>query len=64
MQYSSGEARAVAGRMGSPIPRLRLSKQVEQEQNHGNGDHLEGYQLGVGREKNGGKCTGSKKHNW
>ena len=26
-----------------------LSKQVEQEQNHRNGDHLEGYQWGEGR---------------
>ena len=32
----------------------KLSKQLEQEQNHRNGDHMEGYQLGVGegeREK-------------
>ena len=26
-----------------------LSKQVEQEQNHRNGDHMEGYQHGRGR---------------
>ena len=38
----------------------KLSKQVEQEQNHRNGDHIEGYQWG-GR---GGKCTGKKKHKW
>ena len=25
-----------------------LSKQLEQEQNHRNGDHMEGYQQGVG----------------
>ena len=26
----------------------KLSKQLEQEQNHGNGDHMEGYQWGGG----------------
>ena len=26
----------------------KLSKQLEQEQNHRNGDHMEGYQQGVG----------------
>ena len=34
-----------------------LSKQLEQEQNHRNGDHIEGN----GR---GGGGTGNKKHNW
>ena len=29
--------------------RNKLSKQLEQEQNHRNGDHLEGYQRGEGR---------------
>ena len=38
----------------------KLSKQLEQEQNHRNGDHMEGYQWGG---KNGGKGTGNKKHN-
>ena len=32
-----------------------LSKQPEEEQNHRYGDHLEGYQLGGGREKMGEK---------
>ena len=41
-----------------------LGKQLEQEQNHRNGDHREGYQQGSGRRENGGKCTGSKKHKW
>ena len=37
----------------------KLSKQLEQ--NHRNGDHMEGYQWGgEGR----GKGTGNKKHNW
>ena len=36
-----------------------LSKQLEQEQNHRNGDHMEGYQRGRG-EGNGGKVTGNK----
>ena len=33
----------------------KLSKQVEQEQNHRNGDHMEGYQQGSGRGREGGK---------
>ena len=28
----------------------KLSKQLEQEQTHRNGDHMEGYQQGTGRE--------------
>ena len=32
-----------------------LSKQLEQEQNHRNGDHMEGYQQGSGRGRKGGK---------
>ena len=32
----------------------KLRKQIEQEQNHRNGDHMEGYQ-GRGEEENGGK---------
>ena len=33
-----------------PKSKNNLSKQVEQEQNHRNGDHMEGYQRrGVGR---------------
>ena len=31
----------------------KLSKQLEQEQNHRNGDHMEGYQWGEGRERRG-----------
>ena len=37
----------------------KLSKQLEQEQNHRNGDHVEGYQWGSGRER-GGKGTENK----
>ena len=33
----------------------KLSKQPEQEQNQRPGDHLEGYQLGGGRERMGEK---------
>ena len=33
----------------------KLSKQLEQEQNHRNGDHMEGYQQGSGREREGGR---------
>ena len=38
----------------------RQSKQLEQEQNHRNGDHLEGYQLGVGSRRMGEKVQGLK----
>ena len=31
----------------------KLSKQPEQEQNHRNGDHMEGYQQGSGRGRGG-----------
>ena len=31
----------------------KLSKQLKQEQNHRNGDHIEGYQQGSGRGKGG-----------
>ena len=31
----------------------KLSKQLEQEQNHRNGDHMEGYQWKMGRGKSG-----------
>ena len=33
----------------------KLSKQLEQEQNHRNGDHMQGYQWGSGRRREGGK---------
>ena len=33
----------------------KLGKQLEQEQNHRNGDHMEGYQQGSGRGREGGK---------
>ena len=33
----------------------KLSQQLEQEQNPRNGDHMEGYQQGSGRERVGGK---------
>ena len=32
-----------------------LSTQLEQERNHRNGDHMEGYQQGSGRGREGGK---------
>ena len=38
-----------------PKNKNKLSKQLEQEQNHRNGDHMEGYQLGSGRVKRGEK---------
>ena len=33
-----------------------LSKLLEQEQNHRNGDHMEGYQQGSGRGRGGERC--------
>ena len=44
-----------------------LGKQSEQEQNHRNRDHMEGYQLGKRWERMGEKIpctTGNKQHNW
>ena len=39
----------------------KLSKQLEQEQNHRHGDHMEGYQQGG----DGGRIgTGNRKHKW
>ena len=35
--------------------KIKLSKQLEQEQNDRNGDHMEGYQQGSGRRREGGK---------
>ena len=40
-----------------------LSKQLEQEQNHRNGDHMEGYQQGSGKAR-GGEGTENKQHKW
>ena len=45
-------------------PNNKLSKQAEQEQNDRYGDHLEGYQLGVGKRKIGGKMQGLRSTNW
>ena len=43
----------------------KLSNQLEQEQNHRNGDHMEGYQRGGGggERENGGKVQGIKSIN-
>ena len=38
-----------------PENKSKLSKQVEQEQNHRNRDHMEGYQQGSGRGRGGEK---------
>ena len=43
--------------------RNKLSKQLEQEQNHRNGDHMQGYKQG-GEWGEWGKGTRNKKHNW
>ena len=36
----------------------KLSRQLEQEQNHRNGDHMEGYQQGWGAGRMGRKVQG------
>ena len=36
----------------------KLSKQLEQEQSHRNGDHMEGYQWGDGEGRMGEKVQG------
>ena len=36
----------------------KLSKQLEQEQNHRNGDHMEDYQWGGVKERKGEKVQG------
>ena len=41
-----------------PKTKQKLSKQLEQGQNHRNGDHMEGYQQGSGRGREGEKVQG------
>ena len=41
----------------------KRSKQLEQEQNQRNGDPMERFQWGGGREEQAGKGTGRKKPN-
>ena len=41
----------------------KLSKQLKQEQNHRNGDHMEGYRPGRGRRREGGKVQGIRSIN-
>ena len=43
-----------------PKKQSKLSKQLEQEQNYRNGDHMEGYQWGGRGGRMGGKGTGNK----
>ena len=40
----------------TPKTKTKLCKQLEQEQNHRKGDHMECYQQGSGREREGGKA--------
>ena len=42
----------------------KLSEQLEQEQNHRNGDHMEGYQWGGEGGRMVGKGTENKNHEW
>ena len=44
--------------------KLKLSKQPEQEQNHRNGDYMQGYQLEGGKRRMGGKVQGLRSTNW
>ena len=41
----------------------KLSKQLEQEQNHRNGDHMDGYQQGWGGGRMGEKVQGIRSIN-
>ena len=41
----------------------KLSKQPEQEQNHRNGNHMEGYQQGEGRRRMGENIQGLRSIN-
>ena len=41
-----------------PKNKNKLSKQLEQEQNYRNGDHMEGYQRRRGEERMGEKLQG------
>ena len=47
-----------------PKTKTKTNKQLEQEQNHRNGDHMEGYQVGRWKGEKREKDTGNKKHNW
>ena len=44
-----------------PKSKNKLSKRLEQKQNHRNGDHLEGYQWGGGKGRIGGKVQGLRR---
>ena len=46
-----------------PKNKNKLSKQLEQERNHRNGDHMEGYQWGRRGGKMGGKAHGIRSIN-
>ena len=46
-----------------PNNKNKLSKQLEQEQNHRNGDHVEGYQRGGGSGRMGEKVQGIRSIN-
>ena len=43
--------------------KTKLSKQLEQEKNKRNGDHMEGHQRGEGGRKMGGKAQGTRSIN-
>ena len=46
-----------------PKKKNELSKQLEQEQNHRNGDHMEGYQWGGGGGRMGEEVHGIRSIN-
>ena len=48
-----------------PRKQTKLTKQRTRiEQNHRNGDHMEGYQQGRGQRENGGKGIENNQYNW
>ena len=54
----------INSQLSTNLKKNKLSKQLQQEQNHRNGDHKQNYQQGSGRGRMGGKGTGNKKQNW
>ena len=45
------------------LKKQKLNKQLEQEQNHRNRDHMEGYQQAGRGGRMSGKGIGKRKHN-
>ena len=55
---------AIISQLSTIESEKQTKKQAEQKLNHRYGDHLQGYQLGGGRGRMGGKGAAIKKYNW